>query len=531
MRNLIWIFLFSILLIPLFQIQKSLAQVSGERTLIPEIKQDNRDTRVFYSVFVQSFYDSNSDGIGDLAGLTGKLEYLKELGIGGIWMLPVHPSPTYHKYDVVDYYDIHDDYGTIIDYKELVRRAHELDMLVILDLVANHTSNKNQWFIKAASGNKKYRDYYIWSDNKDDFEKEPFHWHQVRKENGQKENGERYYGFFWWEMPDLNYDNPAVREEIIKIGKFWLAEIGVDGFRLDAAEHIYPPAQKDKTLAWWKEFKDGISEVNPDAIVIGEIWGGSEFTGPYLENGITAGFNFELADTIKKSVLEGRDLGIVQTLNKIHNLYEGINPDFDDATFLSNHDMDRIMTYLNRDPELAKISAALLLTLPGNPVIYYGEEIGMLGEKPDEYIREPFLWNIEGQDAGQTNWEIPYASSSATVKPLIFQTDDHSSIFNTYKTLINLRNNSPALRKGHIQQFVTGNPAVVAYFRTDPLQEALVIINLSSSMQKIKTPAGLDGYELAYSNYGVFKISDKEINLQPHGIFILTRQSSVFNIR
>jgi len=324
-------------------------------------------------------------------------------------------------------------------------------------------------------------------------------------------------------MPDLNFDHTDVRNEIIKIGQYWLKEIGIDGFRLDAAEHYYPADQLNKNLLWWKEFRAGMDKVNPDALIVGEIWGGAKKTSPYLKSGMSAGFNFEFSDTIRKSVKAGVDLGIVETYQSIYNEYASSNPDFEDATLLTNHDMERIMTECKRDPNLAKVSSALMLTLPGNPFIYYGEEIGMLGEKPDEYIREPFLWNIEGEDPGQTSWEIPYASSSRTVKPLFYQKENRLSLYNHYKSLINVRNENTALRKGTLQQAYSGNKKVVSYFRLSEEQEAIIFINLSSEMEKIPTPMGLDGFELAFSNFSVFKINDKEINLQPYSIFILIR--------
>ena len=501
------------------------AQTSQGNQELRIFGEEAKDSRVFYSVFVQSFYDSDGDGIGDIPGLTSKMGYLKELGIEGIWMLPVHPSPTYHKYDVEDYLDIHEDYGTLDDYRQLVQKAHELEMVVLLDLVVNHTSNRHPWFKKAASGNKKFRNYYVWSSDQPEIDKNPWQWHEVRDEEGNKLEGEKYYGLFWWEMPDLNFDEQKVRDEIIEIGKFWLGEVGVDGFRLDAAEHIYPPDEINKTLLWWKEFREAMEETNPEVIIVGEVWGGSDKTAPYLKSGFTSGFNFELADTIIQSLKKEEDRSIVETYMNISEKYRGINPDYEDATLLSKHDRNRILTELDRDMNKAKIGAALMLTLPGNPFIYYGEEIGMLGEKPDEFIREPFLWNIEGEDPGQTSWEIPYASSSRTVKPLIFQRDDRASMFNFYKNMIEVRKDNPALSKGSLRPLETGNNSVVSFFRFSENQEALILINLSSELQRIPTPWGLDGFETGFSNFNVFKINNEEISLQPYAIFVLIRES------
>ena len=202
-------------------------------------------TSFFYSVFVQSFYDSNKDGIGDIEGLTKKLDYLKDLGIEAIWLLPVHPSPTYHKYDIMDYYDIHPDYGSMNDFKTLVEEAHERNIRIIIDLVVNHTSDQHKWFKEALKGNEKYIDYYVWSNDKELINKEPNHWHKPIKAKSKKIRNKKYYGFFWHEMPDLNYDNPKVREEIKAIGKYWLQDIGIDGFRLDAIRFTYPEEEAE----------------------------------------------------------------------------------------------------------------------------------------------------------------------------------------------------------------------------------------------------------------------------------------------
>lgn len=487
-------------------------------------RQKTQDTRVYYSVFVQSFYDTNNDGIGDLKGLIDKLDYLQDLGIGGLWLLPVHPSPAYHKYDITDYKAIHPDYGTMDDYKLLIKEAHKRNMTVLLDLVVNHSSNQHPWF-KAASHDPKssYRDYYIWSSDDKDFEKEPYHWHKVRDKDGNLQDGERYYGFFWWEMPDLNLANRRLRKEFVDIASFWLDDIGVDGFRLDAARHIFPDDQVDKNLDWWSFFRKKINKSGKNPFVVAEIWGSSSDVAPYLSHGISAAFNFELSDSLKLSLKDGVNHNIIATLLKEYERYSLESENFQDATFLTNHDMNRIMTEVGGNEMIAKAAATLLLTLPGNPFIYYGEEIGMLGEKPDEFIREPFLWNLEGEDEGQTHWEIPYASSSKTVKPLSFQKDDSRSVYNAYKKLINLRNESQGLREGGLVPLKTGNEHIIAYYRTADLDNYLVIVNLSNQMQRITPPSSLDRYERVFGTYPVFKGSTEEIALQPWSSFVLKR--------
>jgi alpha-amylase len=163
--------------------------------------------RVFYEIFVHAFYDSNGDGIGDLSGVTEKLDYLEELGITGLWLLPVHPSPSYHKYDVTDYYAIHPDYGSMEDMRTLLAEAHKRNMLVLIDMVINHTSSEHPFFLEARKGkDNPYRDYYVWSRDTLLQKKDPHHWHKIPGDR------EKYYGFFWHGMPDLNFDKPEVRE-------------------------------------------------------------------------------------------------------------------------------------------------------------------------------------------------------------------------------------------------------------------------------------------------------------------------------
>jgi len=283
-------------------------------------------TKVYYSVFVQSFYDSNADGIGDIRGLIYKLDYLKELGVQGLWLLPVHPSPTYHKYDVSDYYGIHPDYGTLDDYKDLVTEAHKRGITILLDLVINHTSNRIKWFQEASSNpSGKYRNWYLWSDKKADFSAEPFHWHAVRDSKGKQLAGPKYYGFFWWEMPDLNFDNPEVRSEMFNIANFWLKDIGIDGFRIDAAKYIYPENQQEKTIQWWKEFRQQAEKIKKDVVIVAEVWGPGKEIAPYLKDGMTACFNFQLADSIRLSLQEETDHYILQTWWQIRDLYKKQN--------------------------------------------------------------------------------------------------------------------------------------------------------------------------------------------------------------
>lgn len=456
---------------------------------------DPQPSTVFYEVFVRSFADSNGDGIGDFKGLTGKLDYLNDgnpntdtdLGIGGIWLMPINPSPSYHGYDVTDYRNINPDYGTLDDFRTFLDEAHQRGIKVIMDLVVNHTSKEHPWFTQSATDkNSPYRDWYVWAEDSGRATSgtsaagsgNP--WHSLR--------GDHYLGIFWDGMPDLNFDNPEVRKEMTETGQFWL-EQGVDGFRLDAAKHIYEDLQTDKSqgttdknVAWWQEFRSGLNEVNPDAYLVGEVWDPSAaLIASYLDGALDSGFNFSLAETILSSVKNEKDANIPFTLERSYKLYgEKSGGKFVDATFLTNHDQNRVMTQLEGDLPHAKMAASLLLTLPGNPFIYYGEEIGMFGAKPDELIREPMRWTQDDSE-GQTTWETAENNAGKQGLSVSEQTGAPDSLLSHYRKLIRMRNAIPALKDGAIQEYATDQPGVTAYVRLTEDQAVLVAHNLTGS--------------------------------------------------
>lgn len=461
---------------------------------------DEQPSTVFYEIFVRSFYDSNGDGIGDLKGITEKLDYLNDgdpdthddLGIGGIWLMPINPSPSYHGYDVTDYRAINPDYGTLEDLQELLQEAHKRGIKIIMDLVVNHTSKEHPWFVDSAKNtDSKYRDWYVWAEDQGrsatgaSATGSGNAWHSVR--------GNHYLGTFWDGMPDLNFDNDDVRAEMKDIGKFWL-EQGLDGFRLDAAKHIYEDLLSDKSeatttknVAWWQEFRTAMLEVNPKSFIVGEVWENSAVTvGAYLNKAFDSSFNFGLADTLINSVKSEKDSGTAFTLERTYKLFSKISENqFIDSTFLSNHDLNRVMSQLNGNPDHAKMAAALLLTLPGNPFIYYGEEIGMLGVKPDEGLREPMRWTADGQNAGQTTWEAGSNNADAINVDVESQTNDNSSLLQRYRELISLRNETPALRDGGIRDYASGNTGVMSYERITAQNQVLVVQNLTGMEQQV----------------------------------------------
>lgn len=445
-------------------------------------KVDEQPSRVFYEIFVRSFADSNGDGIGDLNGVTAKLDYLKQLGVGGIWLMPINPSPSYHGYDVTDYYNVNPDYGTLDDFKNLMAEAKKRDIKIIMDLVVNHTSREHPWFQKALNNPKsKYRKWYSFEQsNADNVDHTgPWGnniWHTV--------GDDMYLGVFWEGMPDLNFDNRAVRQEMKKIGQFWLKQ-GVDGFRLDAAKHIfgdfqstiYTPKVQKKNVAWWEEFRTAMNKVNKDAYVVGEVWDSPQIVAPYLAKAFDSGFNFSMADAIINGLQNNNKPDLSLVLDEAYKNFRQTSQDqFVDAIFLANHDQDRVMSKFDNDANKARMAAAILLTLPGNTFLYYGEELGMQGKKPDEQIREPMPWNkVAGRANGQTDWEdSEYRAPGVSVEE---QQASSNSMLQEYKKLISWRNTIPALNKGGINLVEAGSNSILAYVRETAKDGAVLVVH------------------------------------------------------
>lgn len=481
---------------------------------------------VTYEIFVQSFADSDGDGIGDIIGMTSKLDYLKDLGVNGIWLMPMNPSPSYHKYDVSDYYDIHPDYGTLDDFKTFVNEAHKRNIKVVMDMVLNHSGSRNPWFVDAiANENSPYRDYYVWA-HKDD----PQTQISGKIISGDSNNRTRwnkvegsdylYYSYFSRNMPDLNYDNPKLREEVFEIGKFWLSDIKVDGFRLDAARHIFPDDRPTDNHNWWVDFLTEMKKVNKDVYLIGEVWASSDIVAPYLK-GLPALFNFDMGSAITKAVNEEREGDLTTSHKEIIDYYKTVNPDYIDATFLTNHDQVRIMSAVNNNMDKAKMAAALLLTLPGSPYLYYGEEIGMQGKKPDQNIREPFLWDVKANDKFRASWIDPKYSTDQSITPVAEQIKDENSIYNHYKTFIKLRNDSNALTYGDIEPISMIDPGLSAFKRSTEDKSVLVIHNLSNKDISINFPDSLKEFSNELFKNKDSNLKNNDLHMPAYSTFIL----------
>ena len=466
----------------------------AEIALLGESPDDNY--RTFYEIFVYSFCDSDGDGIGDLQGVLSKLDYLEELGVNGIWFMPIHPSQSYHKYDVRDYYDIDPQYGTMADFEALMAECQKRDIHVITDLVLNHTGSDHEWFVTACEYLKnlpagaepsaeecKYVDYYS-------FRRESGSgWHQIG-------DSEWYYeGMFSPHMPDLNLENENVRSDIRDIMQFWFDK-GVSGFRLDAAKEFYSGqvARNLEVLNW---IQTTAVQLKPDAYLVAEVWEGFAAITRYYESRITSIFNFAFGDSSGKVIQVLRGAGNPATvstfataLEKADTAYLGANPDYIDAPFLSNHDVGRIAGFCAYDPMMTKLAGAMNLFMSGSAFLYYGEEIGMPGSGNDPSKRAPFFWN-DARDNGTTNpppecvlpEEYPFGS-------LEVQRGDDNSLWNYYRQAIAIRRAIPAISHGRSTAESPLNVGCVSAFRkTWNDESAIILMNIAADAAQVDLSA------------------------------------------
>lgn len=445
------------------------------------------DDAVCYEVFVRSFYDSDGDGIGDLKGLTAKLDYLNDgddsktgdLGVNCLWLMPVADSPSYHGYDVVDYGKIEPDYGTNDDFKAFMAAAHQRGIKVIVDLVLNHTSREHPWFQEAIKDPaSKYHDWYIWSEENPGY-KGP--WGQqvwYRATGGTN----FYYAVFWDGMPDLDYRNPEVTQEAYAVSRFWIEEMGVDGFRLDAIRHLIEDSRTQQdteaTHAWLRDYYDFLRSLNRDLYTVGEVLVPSTKTiASYYPDQLDAFFEFQVAESIIKAADAGAALPFNTAVkNAMANL-----PFQRFAPLLTNHDQNRVMGVLDGEVDKAKIAATALLTIPGLPFMYYGEEIGMVGEKPDERIRTPMQWNGAAGGGFTTGkpWEA-FQTDLAEVN-VAAQDADAASLLNLYRKLIGLHRTHPALGHGSFIPLTASDGSVAAFVRHTADEDVLVVLNFGKA--------------------------------------------------
>ncbi|HKH92876.1 MAG TPA: alpha-amylase family glycosyl hydrolase [Gemmatimonadaceae bacterium] len=456
-----------------------------------------RQGGVCYEIFVRSFFDSDGDGIGDLAGLTQKLDYVNDgnprstrsLGARCIWLMPVAASPSYHGYDVKNYYRVNPEYGSNADFKRLVAEAHRRGIRVLVDLVLNHASSEHPYFKEALrDAASPHRSWFRFAPSAP-AERGPWGqqvWHKSPVRD------EYYYGIFTAEMPDLNYATRAVRDEAERVGRFWLTEMGVDGFRLDAVPYLVEEggalAHTPGTHAELRDFAASVRRTAPGAFTIGEVWDSTGTILRYYPDQLDAYFAFELSDALLDAVRTSAP----QRLLALYARMQRALPAVRWSPFQRNHDQTRTVTALGGDLRAARLSAELLLTLPGLPFVYYGEELGMTGDKPDPRLRTPMHWTA-GRAAGFTTgaaWE-PLQPDSATANVAV-QHADPGSLLNHYRRLIHLRASNRALGAGDFLPLESSDPAVAAFLRRDGTRAVLVVANLANTPRSGVTVSSTD---------------------------------------
>lgn len=527
---------------------------------------------VFYEVYVRGFYDSNGDGHGDLAGLTTKLDYIQSLGVDCLWLLPTYPSPLRDDgYDIADYYGVHPQYGHLEDIKTLIAEIHARGMRIITDLVMNHTSDQHPWFQEARrSRQSPYRDYYVWSDTDQKYrdariiflDTEPSNW------TWDEEAGQYFWHRFYATQPDLNFDNPAVRAEMLKIARFWL-DMGVDGFRADAVPYLFEREGTNcenlpETHAYLKELRRFIEEQYPGRILLCEANQWPRDVRPYFGDGdeFHLGFHFPAMPRIYKSIAAGDGASLVQILNDTPAIPDNCQW----CTFLRNHDeltlemvteedrqwmwqtyapdlrmrlnqgiRRRLWPLLDGDLRKVELAYSLLFTLPGSPVLYYGDEIGM-GDNIALFdrngVRTPMQWDA------QPNAGFSSADPGRLYAPVIdseqfgyqrvnvaAQQADPQAPLNRLRRMVALRKQTPALGPGPLVWMAEGDRLpVLAYLRTTTTQTVLVVNNLTNREQTFEIPSAAGGTR--WNNlFGSEEIQATTLQLPPYGFFWLERIS------
>jgi alpha-glucosidase len=528
---------------------------------------------VIYEIYPRSFQDSNGDGMGDLNGITSRLDYLKELGIDAIWITPFYPSPQIdYGYDIADYVSIDPEYGTMTDFERLVSEAKKRNIRVILDYVMNHTSDQHAWF-KASRSSKDNpkRDWYVWKDGKDGAPPNNWlSWFGGPAWTLDSNTNQYYYHYFYVEQPDLNWSNPEVKKAMFDVVRFWLDK-GVSGFRIDAVSRLYEdPAFRDEPLLPGRNaygdpnikriYTDNLPQVH-DAlrelralvdsypghpVLIGEadqpnIAELTKMYGAKLDE-VQLPMDFQIAILNQLSAPKFRKL-----LDEVQQNPVGGQPHY----FFSNHDqprhVDRYGDAKNKD-QVAKLMAALLLTPRATPQMYYGEEIGMTTTPPArvEDVRDPIGkkgWPEEkGRDGERTpmQWDASknagfstaaktwlWMPPTASTYNVVVQRKDPYSIFNFYKGLIALRRTNPALRDGN---YITINPDdqnVLSFLRKSGTHSVLVALNMSANPQTLKydlspqgTKASTATVLLTTSKSSAKQINLKNVHIPAYGVLI-----------
>lgn len=513
---------------------------------------------VFYQISVRAFKDSNGDGYGDLQGLTEKLDYLQTFGVDCVWIMPIYPSPLNDDgYDIADYYNVDKMYGSLDQLKSLIEAAHQRNIRIIMDLVLNHTSDQHTWFQEARkSKDNPYRNYYVWSDTNEKYKDARIIFVDTETSNWtwDEQAGQYFWHRFYSSQPDLNFDNPAVQEEMLNVARFWL-DLGIDGFRADAVPYLIEREGTNcenlpETHAYLKKLRKLMDEKYPEKILLCEANMWPEDVRPYFGDGdeFHMGFHFPVMPRIYMALKKEKFADIQEIMNRTPAIPENTQW----CTFLRNHDeltlemvteeerqwmwkeyapdprmkinlgiRRRLAPLLNNDRRKIELANSLLFTLPGAPIIYYGDEIGM-GDNLDLFdrngVRTPMQWddsNYGGFTSGTPFTEMvknEFSYQNVNVKS---QMNDSNSLFYALKQMIAIRKKHAAFGSSSMQWLETGNPSVAVYIREYNDDTMLILNNLSSSAQTLKLPLDYQKkYKDLFSNDT--HIFNEELNLRPH---------------
>ncbi|MBR5741722.1 MAG: hypothetical protein IKX91_04125 [Firmicutes bacterium] len=488
-----------------------------------EIDPIDDNYRVGYQIFVGSFSDSDGDGTGDLKGILNRIDYLNDgdinsgndLGVQLIWLSPIFKSPSYHKYDTIDYYTIDPKFGDEETLKELLEACHKRNVKVILDLALNHTSSSNVWFQKFVSAHNngdtanEFYDWYSWAEFGD-----RLNGHSYSKLGT---TGSQYYECnFDTGMPELNYDNPSVRKAAADVCKYWM-NVGVDGFRFDAVKYIYF-GEAERNIAYWKELVAELKAVDPDVYLVGECWSGNSEIAQYYAALNCFDFSMATADGIIAAAAKGKN-GQIDTYTKYVASFNGkISAMREGALFqpfIANHDMDRASGYLTVTTGAAYMGANLLLLGPGSPIIYYGEEIGMKGSRgssnTDANRRLAMLWGDD--DSVRDPQGTTFDRSKQVNGTVQDQLADEKSLLLYYEKVIAVRNRYKAIARGTYAQIdlpsaftggfdVTyGDDRIAILHNTSNAEETVDLSAYSGyTFTKLIETVGLNGAKLEGTN-------------------------------
>ena len=513
---------------------------------------------IVYQIYPRSFLDTNGDGVGDLPGITRKLEYLEWLGVDAIWISPMYPSPMADfGYDVSDYCDVHPLFGSLADFEKLVDEAHRRQIKVILDYVPNHTSDQHPWFIESRSSrtNPK-RDWYLWADRPNNwiscFGGSAWEWDPTTEQF--------YYHAYLKEQPDLNWHNPEVQSAMLDVLRFWY-DRGVDGVRIDALRQLVKDLERRDNpadpswmpgsdpygslvptyttdqpeildiIASWRE----VSDAYPERVLIGELWVPIERLVTYYGadgRGLHLPFNFHL-------ILTAWDAASIGAL--VEEYEAALPPGAWPNWVLGNHDRSRIATRVGA--EQARVAAMLLLTLRGTPTLYQGDEIGMRDVPiPPQAIQDPVHLTLPGLGLGRDpertpmQWDtgpnagfcapdvepwLPIADDSAAVN-VEAERDDPTSMLTLYRRLIELRRATPALAVGAYRTAFV-EPEVLAYWREHAGVRVLVVLNFGHTAQRVRLEAAGFGAALDASWIGQATVEDEFELRADEGVVIALR--------